>query len=503
VFSDRQIARSSRLVAVSGDGSVLFSLPIFQHWFAAQAILVGDVVAAAVVSDAFSFNRWRWAAAVAALSAPSVKEVDELLETWVAGNPGAAAWIINEAFSGHREWRTEDDEDLDATTSGARLLLALRTWTEALGPLADGVLPYPVVRGPIALGVTVSGHRIDAAISTSRPTADYLTEVPPGVHPFFPGSVPDWLPWISGGAPEGDAWPWTMVRNRIANATLEKLSNDPYLGAPDGIWVQERRFDLARCLHDLGSLFHSALPAGEVRKRAAEAFDALGRDRNARISFNNSASYSGAELEDLVSWVDSTAPVYVVSHLPEKDVSHPTGGWVWDVYSPNGLMEFEVEVYGRACEAYDEALAHSFAKLGWSMPSSAFMPFGIHLEVRFDGADRPGAIPTLTAMRAPMALMAEIVPSDAEAIWSSSGRAVATHANSDGATDWERHSATLETIRSWLGERNQEPIGGLGWTERIADDMSKVRPASSVAAVWLWDDLKRLGLGTGTFPQLR
>ncbi len=502
-FSDRQIARSSRLVADGPDGSVLFSLPIFQHWFAAQAILAGDVPAAEVVADVLSFNRWRWAAAVAALSAPGAEAVDDLLGTWVAGNPGAAAWVINEAFSGHRDWRTEGDEDLDAETSGARLLRALRTWTKSLGPLADGVLPSPVVQGPVGLGVTVSGHRIDVAFSTSRPAADYVTEVPPGVHPLLPVPVPDWLPWISGGAPEGDAWPWTMVRNMIAKATLKKLSNDPFLGAPDGIWVQERRFDFARRLLGRGSLFHGDLPADEVRKRAAETFDAVGRDRDARISVSGSGTYSGAELEDLVSWIDATAAVQVGWHLPEEDVPHPAGGWVWDFYSPQRLMEFEVEVYGRACEAYDEALAHSFARLGWSMPTSAFAPFGVILEVRYDGAARRGAEPGLTVMRVPMALMPQIVPSGPEAIWSASGRAVVTQTKRETAADRERHSATLETTRSWLAEQNREPISGLGWMNTGAHDMRNVRPASSVAASWLWNDLKSLGLGTGTFPQLR
>jgi len=376
-FGDRQIARSSRLVADGPDGSVLFSLPIFQHWFAAQAILAGDVPAAEVVADALSFNRWRWAAAVAALSAPGAEAVDDLLGTWVAGNPGAAAWVINEAFSGQRDWRAEDDEDLDAKTSGARLLRALRTWTDALGPLANGVLPSPVVQGPVGLGVTVSGHRINVAFSTSRPAVDNVTEVPAGVHPLLPAPVPDWWPWISGGAPEGDAWPWTMVRNMIARATLKKLSNDPFLGSPDGIWVQERRFDLARRVLGRGSLFHGNLPVDEVRQRAADAFDAVGRDRGARISFSGSAAYSGAELEDLGLWLDATEPTLVVSHLPEEDVPRPASGWVWNFYSPQRLMEFEVEVYGRACEAYDEAEAHAFARLGWSMPSSAHAPFGL------------------------------------------------------------------------------------------------------------------------------
>ncbi|AYY13021.1 hypothetical protein EF847_10220 [Actinobacteria bacterium YIM 96077] len=503
LFSDGQIARSSRLVADGPNDSVRFSLPIFQHWFAAQAILAGDVPASEVVADALSFNRWRWAAAVAALSAQSEDAVDDLLGTWVAGNPGAAAWVTNEAFSGHRDWRTEDDENLDAKTSGARLLRALRTWTEALGPLAGGVLPSAVVRGPVGLGVTVSGHHIDIAFSTSRSAADYVTEVPPGVHPFVPDSVPDWRPWISGGAPQGHAWPWTMVQKRIANAMDERLSTDPFLGAPDGIWIQERRYDLARRVLGRGRSSYGALPADEVRDRAVELFDAVGRNRNAGISRSGSPVISGAELEDLVSWIDSTAPAQVASHLPDEDVPRPESGWVWNFYSPRRLMEFEVEVYGRACEAYDEALAHSFIRLGWSMPSTVLAPFGVILEVQFDGPDRLGDIPLLTAMRVPMALIRQVAPPGPEAVWSVSRRAVITQTSREQATFWERQRAIREMIRSWLAEQSRESIGSLGWVDTGADDMSNVRPASSLAAGWLSDDLKSLGLGTGGSPQLR
>ncbi len=502
-FGDRQIARSSRLVADGPDGSVLFSLPIFQHWFAAQAILAGSVPATEVVADALSFVRWRWAAAVAALSAPSTAAVDYLLQTWVAGNPGAAAWITSEAFSGHRDWRTEDDEDLDANTSGARLLLALRTWTDALGSLADGLLPSPVVQGPVGLGVTVSGHRIDVAFSTSHPLADYVTEVPTGVHPLLPGSVPDWRPWISGGAPQGQAWPWTIVKNRIASATVKKLSDDPFLGAPGGIWVQERRFDLARSVLDRGSLFHGNLLAAEVRQRVSEAFDYVGRDRGARILFNGSATYLAAELDDLGAWLDATKVAYVASYLPEKDMPSPASGWVWNVYTPRKLMEFEAEVYGRACKAYDEAVDHVFAPLGWSMPSTAYAPFGVLLEFRFDHGARLGDIPGLTLLRVPMSLISNIAPTEGEVIWSATGRAVATRAHGEESADWERHSATLEAVRSWLAEQNREPIDGPSVVRTGPDDMSNRRPASSVAAGWLYDDLKSLGLGTGTFPQLR
>ncbi|WP_378040341.1 NACHT domain-containing protein [Citricoccus parietis] len=502
-YSDRLIAHSSRLVSDGPGDSVVFSLPIFQHWFAAQAIVTGDVPVAEVVTDALSFNRWRWAAAVAALSARTPEAVDDLLGKWVAGNPGAAAWIIDRAFSGHRDWRTEADENLDPTTSGTRLLRALRTWANALGPLADGVLPSQIVRGPVGLGVRVSGHRIIVALSTSRPASDRVTALPPELHPFSSSPVADWQFWLEAVAPQGDAWPWTKVQKMIAEATLKKLSTDPHLGAPDGIWEQERRFDLARRLLGHGSLLHGPLPANEVRKQAAEKFDAVDQDRSAYIKMGGRAFYSGAELDDLVSWVDATRSLDVVSHLPERDLPYPKGGWVWDFYSPQRLMEFEVEVYARACQAYDEALAHSFARLGWSMPRSSMAPFGVLLEVEFDGAERIGGIPGLRVIRAPMALMQELAPSGDESIWSASGRAVINQISRDATEEGEYFSTTLETIRSWLAAQNREPASGIGWTTTGADDMSETRPVANVAAGWLWDDLKDIGLGKGTFPQVR
>ena len=102
-----------------------------------------------------------------------------------------------------------------------------------------------------------------------------------------------------------------------------------------------------------------------------------------------------------------------------------------------------------------------------------------------------------------MALMPQMAPSGNGVLWSASKRAVAIQAKRDRVDDWEHYSAAIEAVRAWLAAQNREPIGGLGWSVTGADDMSNVRPASSVAARWLWDDLKSIGLGEGTFPQLR
>jgi hypothetical protein len=501
-FSGRQVARSSRLVTDDAHDTVAFSLPIFQHWFAAQAILDGTVRTHDVVADAASFNRWRWAAAVAALSAPGPTVLDDLISTWVAANPGAAAWILNEAFGTHRSWRGADGQPLDAGTSGARLLRSVRTWADALGPLTPRVLPGAVGEGPIGLGVSVSGHWISVGLAAARPDADYVAELPPRVHPLSPATHEEWRPWFSGAPPEGDAWPWTLIRDRIAAKTLKVLETDPYLGDLDGVWHQERRFDVARHVAGRRSRYRSELLADEVRSRAAQQLGWIEGSPDGIVQFGRHR-VAGFELQDLIEWIDATGATEIKSPLPAPDVTHPRSGWVWEFYSPERLMEFEVEVYGRACEAYDEALAHTFSRLGWSMPSSALHPFGVILELEHHPDGLSDRAPGLTVVRVPMPLISQLAPTGPGVIWATNGRAIISRVPSGSSDNSEHHFATLQAIATWQAGWNQEPWSAIGRSRTGARHMSEARPSASVAARWIWNDLESLSLGTGTFPQLR
>lgn len=500
-FSNRQVALSSRLVAEGSDRSVVFSLPIFQHWFAAQAILENDVPAAQIVADAHSFNRWQWAAAVAAQSVPNIETLDDLLQEWVRGNPGAASWIIGEAFSGVGEWRSGQDESLDSRTSGPRLLRAIRNWADSLGPLAGSVLPLPA--NHVKLGVAVSGHRLDVALSRSSTDFDEVTSIPPTVHPLDPSTTPDWRPWFSGVPPQGDAWPWLMVRRSIAKATQNMLSSEPFLGAPGGVWVQERRYELSRRLLDRHSLVHKDLPASEVKSQAAEVLRLLQGSQRPKFSLENT-SYYVAELEDLILWIDAEAREHVRWHLPAPDLTRPTGPAIWDLFSDHRLMELEVEVYGLACEAYSEALAHAFARFDWSMPGSAFAPFGVLLELSHARDDQLKKIPVLTVLRVPIEIMADLAaPPGSEAVWSTCGRAAIRILKRDDGQEARRHLDALARIQTWAVEQNREPVASLSYTRTGADGMVNKRPASSIAANWLWEDLKYFGLGDGFSPELK
>jgi hypothetical protein len=497
-YSDRQVARSSRLIADGPRSEVLFSLPIFQHWFAAQAILDGSVSPMDVVADAANFNRWRWAAAVAALSASTPEAVDELVGTWVQGNPGAAAWILKEAFSSRGAWRPENSGPIDPATAKTRLLKSLSIWVGALGPLAEGILQSPEGDGSVATEIAVWDHQFAVRMDARRPAPDDVAKAP-SLAPLSAQDVRGWRSWFGGQVPDGDAWPWLVIRDRIAREMIGRLTNDPYLGTPDGIWRQERRFEVARHIVRPGTWSYDDLAADEVRAASTKLLDSATWNPRSRFTSSRGRTVRGAELLDLVGWIDSTEATQVSSHLPSADVAQPLSGWVWDFYSPERLMAFEAEVYGRACEAYEEALVHTFGQFDWSMPRSGIQPRGVILELSYheDGI-QGGQTPGLTIVPVPMPLMERLAPTGTGVVWSNNKRVVISQTAGED-NDWERHSSTVEVIVSWLAQQDRE-ASALGWSHTIVDNMRNPRPSSWVAANWLWEDLKSLGLGNGNFP---
>ncbi len=100
-----------------------------------------------------------------------------------------------------------------------------------------------------------------------------------------------------------------------------------------------------------------------------------------------------------------------------------------------------------------------------------------------------------------MPLLTRLAPQGPGTVWSENGRAVITPAPE--GVEHETLVSLMETTLEWLAAQGIEVFGGYSWTSTVARDMSKNRPASDIAARWLHDDLKSLGLSGGTFPQLQ
>jgi hypothetical protein len=502
-FRERQIALGSRLVTPAASGEVAFALPIFQQWFAAQALLT-VVSAGEVVGSPRSFERWRWAAAIAALDS-NVERLDGMIEHWLRANPGAGAWILEQASFSHRAWRVGEEEPLDADDARRRLLLAFRVWIDASGPFAAGVFPSLAVNGPMKLGVRVSGSRVDHGWSRAG-TQDEVVDLPANVHPLVPPRDAEWQADRSGVVPEGPEWPWTLVRDLIAGRTLNFLNTVEQLGPTNGVWHRERRYQVARILTRTTSMLHPPIPATSVLS-AAHKLIRHGEEPD-HTTFNLSRKIvRGEELIDLVDWIEANQLAHVESPLPSPDRPHPTGGMVWDLYSPEALMRFTAEAYGSACIAYDEALQTVFTNFAWSFGAGAAGPFGFLLDMAYGTAGIAGDnAPLLTAIRLPLELLRDCVEQNSTLLVSSTGRAAIKLIDDSGSRHRgpHRYQPLLDRAAEWAANRDPGSFwnpGSIG--NSIADHMTNGRPASNIAAQWIWGDLKLLGLAKGTFPQLR
>ncbi|HEY4577580.1 MAG TPA: hypothetical protein VIG67_06970 [Yaniella sp.] len=489
-FSEQQIAHLSRLTTETLEGQIRFSLPIFEQWFAAQSLLE-EGLAEQILADSSIFMRWRWVMPLAVRCAPSPQAVDELLSTWSAQNPGVVSWILKTAFGSNHDWRKKGDQRLNPITTGERFLRVYRTWNKSFGKMSTR-LALPAMEQPISLGIALSEHSVRFEFRSSESAHDHVYEIVSRAHHGH--SVGDPLIVIRGSLADGDAWPWIMLWRMMAKQVETLLLHSPYLGADDGVWIEEHRYDLADRLVDEPPLlmFGRRLPADKARLQAQEVLKELEDAQADSIIINRSRPYAQFEISEFIGWLDQQASGYITSGLPGYAGHASLGAYLFKFESKKQFMEFEVLIFERACLAYEEAINHTFNSLGWSLSSSVLVPFGVVLEVEFEPERAITNRPFIKVARVPMALLADFAPENADSLWSPSGRAVMIerHGSSEGLD----YSQIVQAIRSRLMSENREPIGSLSWSSSVAEEMDKRRPASHIAIGWLWEDFEELGL---------
>lgn len=494
----REAVRRSRLLANNEQGKVRFALPILEQWFAAQALLEDPDLARKVTASAANFGKWRWAAAVALADADNDEVADRLVETWIADNPGATAWLLKQAFGHLSRLDRGDDSDLDPKTSGLRLLRAYRAWADSLGPVAADLLGARIASRPVRLGVTVRGRHLDCAIDGAEPESDCVVPAPTG---RLDGT---WVRHMSGEAPRSPAWPWTYVMKEVSDSVSGTLSRYPFIGYDDTIAAREWRYDLARKLTtNRGSLFRDPIDAEEVHHSLTENLGRIADPENARFTFRNSIDYRGQELTAFRSWIEATGATEIVSPTPAPDAARPKSGWIWDFYTSEGLANFEVEAFGLGCEAYDDAAARYFSRFAWAMASAVKSPFGVALDIDFDVPPDSHGGPGIWMIRAPMAILKDVAQITAESRWSSNGRAVITPRTREQASERDFWAFADAHYTRWLAGRDAAFESSVNLSAFGSSNVGDARPASAVAADWLWSDLTALGLGTGRRPEIR
>lgn len=502
-FRERQLVRTSTLVYDLDASRLEFTLPIFQQWFAAQAVLDDPAQADAAIATPESYDSWRWALAIAGVaSAPD--QLDTLLARVFRWNPGAGSWLLSQISEGHHWFRSTTSDSLDQPVAQARVLRATESVISALGDLAPLVFPVTRSDEPFTLGVSTRDQQLSLGWLLEPTDRTRVIELPATVGPFNQ-DLGHWRWERTGSVSEGVEWPWILPVDRVASATLALLNKSLRLGPSSGVWRREGSYRAARRLVGDRSVLHPPMVTLDVLTQARELL-ARADDPAMTMFIVHNREVHGQDLLNLVSVLSAHDGATFGRLVPGPDVppEKVASGWIWDRYSDQQLQRFYAEAYGLACDAYDEIVATDFSTFDWAMGTGAEGAVGVIAHLSFHDAGVMGSrTPGVSTVLVPLPILEHAAAqADAPVCWSTNRRAVVSLGGlTESRDDWvfrfarekatdDEHTSTSPFARGWTISRS------------VADESNHARPASALAAAWLWSDLQALKLAKGTFPQL-
>ncbi|WP_328508353.1 hypothetical protein OG981_53440 [Streptomyces mirabilis] len=473
----------TRLVVRHGR-TLRFGLPILEQHFAGKALLEKGLPDHALASPA-ALERWRYPLALA-VAGCGWHQSDALLRPLVLRYPGIASWIIREAIPDMSQGSTSALPS--SAQAGQRVHQTLASWFSALKPVADLALYGTVPAPPLVLGHFVAGGELVTALKTNPSRGqDEVVELPrPVDHEALETFMGRRGYGRSGRPPtEYPAWPWHWSLDWIACGLRPVLSRQlPAVNC--GAWVAERRWALCRALVKQKGFLLKPVDAEAVVQAARQHM------ASERVTFGSARrpglSATGSDLAMLVAALEAGEGVdghgQIHSPIPAPDLPAGNSRWVMDTYSENALVSFAVYIYETAIAIYKTLCEQWFPALLPTLGLAAMLPVSLSGTVSriSEGTQLWTGVNycriPLHSTESSIAAFTLGPPPPQDWINSSIGAANETLQRlHPGAAPWSRPSYTMQRLGS-----------------------SSDTPATDMAHSWLWKDLARLKLITGTAP---
>lgn len=227
-FSDASVAyalRRSPLVSASGR-RCSFSLATFEQWFAARALLEGEVRVSELLTSLDVFERWKYVLAIV-LAAGEPIGADAVMTELIEWNPGAAAWVIREVERGGLTRRRPIPSSTQWEDAGNRLRAAFAATLRGLTfPLASTFDMFRMIGtsnlDELTLGIEIEGSRLD--VGWTPAAAPGLPTLPPVVRlsEIFNGNRG--MSQRMWRLPPGENWIWKAVQDWLASDITKGVS---------------------------------------------------------------------------------------------------------------------------------------------------------------------------------------------------------------------------------------------------------------------------------------
>jgi len=450
-------------------GGLAFVLPAVAQWFAAQALLLGEITPESLLDAPEDLELWRYPLALA-VSLGSSDGTRELLAPLLEHEAGFAMRVLDATFgqavlggATPPPWRE----------GGLRSREALQGLSDALGPIAPFVIdvddagrvrPMGVASGPLHL--TVAFWRGDGFRPDVFPLPEDL-----GPHNFDSG----WIRMRSSQVGPGAAWAWHWAHKGIRDRLDWVLRHRALPVDPHGPLGREAAWAAACDVVQASQLVTSSI----ALDRLMDILDQVPDERydQGPVMFRRGPRfYDLRGLRLVVAAARDRGEPALFAPIPPAD-QDCGGGMIGEFFSDDRLVEAATCIYQAALVGYRELVERWMPTLLSQLEHRVLLPMRI---VGFVNNDRHrdglGPIPSLAGYF-------EALPdgSDDEI------RMQFVEGGYDyraGDHSYEQQRASRPHAARWLSGSH----GGMSF------EVGERNPIADVVYEWIAHDLKRLGL---------
>lgn len=486
----------TRLV-VSRDKTLSFALPVLGQYFAGQFILENGLPDVAQFSPS-ARDQWR-EAFVFAVAAGSWRSITTLLEELTAVDPGLATWVVSKAVPVHG---IDSPVGLpDVQECGNRLSATLDTWLDGIGT-AGTLLECSDGSGKgVPLGVGVSGSHSNHLFAAFIDPASYTAherhfEIATRID-WDREEVDGWRLRSTHGisVPSNfSAWPWSTSLGWVRDGVTKALKKHSFPLENNDAALAEEAWHNIRTLTNQRGFSHHPIERDLVLQKIDEIFQVTPDFR--MISIQGKASFTYDQLANLrAQCANGQLPNIregkVHRPYPVTDITPSAGsGHIASCYSDLALRELVEKAYLNALSIYEDLLTTYFNPLRRTLRLGGMLPveFRCKLSRVPEGVARLRGEPMFSRIVLPLP----------------QGSSSTVHVTLvDNLFDEPEYSSNWG-IQMTHSEFRQTRPKSAAWSSPTASHerlgVFGNRPAVALAYMWLWNDLKEIGLVEGNAP---
>ncbi len=457
---------NSRLV-LEQDDAIDFTLAVFREWFAARAIVEGDVEFESLIPAS---DRW-----IIPISIATNADKEELCHSIMtessSTDPGFGSLLLNEIDPGWYFSPKNVPSFGTAIEMGHQVYDAMEDWRSGLGNLFDIIGPIGRDGSTATVGVAIDQPRLITSWYLGNDETAKVVDLPSGED-----RSKGWFNWQMRTLPRTRAWPWVVTKDRLVDS-LSKLLDSRRLSTYTTDGIAEISWGLALELHQTSYSNITRLKISDTNA----LIDANPSGASFQGRWGTSIALSPSDI-DLVrrhlAGLTADGNTHISDPWPSenRDVS---AGSSWERYTEDQLLARTEEVYAAAVRIYEQMVNQWFAAFSDRLNLFQLLPVRMEGELAIPGNSDSGRAPRLS--RRPRILR--------QSEQSITDFALAEQYSSidDYRSYWD------EELESFAMNRPGSTTTPTLFFSRSILEIFIPCPATDLAHEWLSDDLKKLG----------